>query len=31
MVMDVIWRRFCVNMISGRGIYLFWVGQWCDE
>ena len=31
MVMDVIWRRLCVTMIWGRVIYLFWVGQGCDE
>ena len=26
-VMDVIWRRLCVNMIRGRVIYLFRVWQ----
>ena len=30
-VMDVIWRRLCVNMTRGRVIYLFCVGQGCDE
>ena len=30
-VMDVFWRRICVSMIWGREIYLFWVGQGCDE
>ena len=30
-VMDVIWRRLCVNMTWGRVIYLFWVGRGCDE
>ena len=30
-VMDVSWRRLCVCMIWGRVIYLFWVGQGCDE
>ena len=29
-VMDVIRRRLCVKLISGRVIYLFLVGQWCD-
>ena len=31
LVMDVFWRRFCVSMIWGKVIYLFWVGQWWDE
>ena len=26
MVMDVIWRRLCVNIIRGRVINFFWVG-----
>ena len=30
-VMDVIWRRLCVNIIWGRVIYLLWVGQGWDE
>ena len=30
-VMDVILRRHCVSMIWGRVIYLFWVGQGCNE
>ena len=30
-VIDVIWRRLCVNMIWERVICLFWVGQWWDE
>ena len=30
-VMDVFWRRLCVSMIWGREIWLFWVGQGCDE
>ena len=30
-VMDVIWRRLCVNMIRGRVIYLFRVWQGCAQ
>ena len=31
LVMDVIWRRLCVNIIWGRVNYLFCVGKGCDE
>ena len=31
MVIDVIRRRLCVSIISERVIYLFIVGQGCDE
>ena len=30
-VLYVIWCRLWVNMIWGRVIYMFWVGEGCDE